>query len=74
MFLVEFVNNATLLKYIDENWNKVIPHILDYNYTVSREKIDKVSELIRKEYMGDSDLTIGNTEGFIQVMLICILL
>lgn len=57
------------MKYIDENWNQVMPHVLDYNYTMSREKIDEVSELIRKEYMGDGDLTIGNTEGFIQVLV-----
>jgi len=67
MFL-EFINNPKLLKYIDENWNKVMPHILDYNYTISQDKIDNVSELIRKEYMGSKLLVKGNTEQFIQVL------
>lgn len=67
MFL-EFINNPELLKYIDENWNKVMPHILDYNYTIPQDKIDNVSELIRKEYMGSKKLIKGNTEQFIQVL------
>lgn len=67
MFL-EFINNPKLLKYIDEDWNKVMPHILDYNYTISQDKIDNVSELIRKEYLGSKELVKGNTEQFIQVL------
>jgi len=67
MFL-EFINNPELLKYIDENWNQVIPHILDYNYTIPQDKIENVSELIRKEYMGSKTLVRGNTEQFIQVL------
>lgn len=57
------------MKYIDENWNRVIPHILDYNYTVPQERRDRVSELMRKEYMGDAELARGNTDGFIQVTI-----
>jgi len=67
MFL-EFINNPELLKYIDEDWNKVMPHILDYNYTIPQDKIDNVSELIRKEYLGSKELVKGNTEQFIQVL------
>jgi len=66
MFL-EFINNPKLLKYIDEDWNKVMPHILDYNYTIPQDKIANVSELIRKEYLGSKELVKGNTEEFIQV-------
>lgn len=58
------------MKYIDENWNRVIPHILDYNYTVPQERRDRVSELTRKEYIGDAELARNNTDGFIQVMTI----
>ncbi|XP_060833735.1 venom carboxylesterase-6-like [Rhopalosiphum padi] len=64
----EFINNPNLLKYIDENWNKVLPHILDYNYTIPQDKIDYVSELIRKEYIGSKKLVKGNTEEFIQMI------
>lgn len=45
-----------------------MPHILDYNYTISQDKIDDVSELIRKEYLGSKELVKGNTEQFIQVL------
>jgi len=65
---LEFINDPKLLKYIDENWNKVLPHILDYNYTIPQDKIDNVSELIRKEYVGVKRLVKGNTEQFIQVL------
>lgn len=64
----EFINNADVLRHIDKNWNEVIPHILDYNYTVSPGNINNVSETIRKEYMSDGDLIKGNTEQFIQVL------
>lgn len=65
----EFINDDKIMKYIDENWNRVIPHILDYNYTVPQEHRDRVSELMRKEYMGDAELARGNTDGFIQVTI-----
>lgn len=66
---IEFINNDTILKNIDENWNNVIPHILDYYNTIPQKNINHVSELIRKEYMGDADLIKGNTENFIQVCI-----
>jgi len=65
---LEFINDPKLLKYIDEHWNKVLPHILDYNYTIPQNKIDNVSKLIRKEYIGSKRLIKGNTEQFIQVL------
>jgi len=46
-----------------------MPHILDYNYTIPQFKIDYVSQLIRKEYMGSTELIKGNTEQFIQVSI-----
>ncbi|KAL4141756.1 hypothetical protein QTP88_004333 [Uroleucon formosanum] len=64
----EFINNPELLKYIDENWNKVMPHILDYNYTIPQDYIDTVSEMIREEYIGSNYLAKGNTEEFIQMI------
>ncbi|VVC27651.1 Hypothetical protein CINCED_3A005726 [Cinara cedri] len=64
----EFINNAALMKHIDENWNNVIPHILDYNYTIPGEQINNVSQLIRKEYIGNTVLKKGNTEQFIQMI------
>ena len=67
MFL-EFINNPMLMEYIDKNWNKVLPHILDYNYTIPQDKIDNISKLIRKEYIGSTELVKGNTEQFIQVL------
>lgn len=67
-YILEFINNPNLLKYIDENWNEVLPHILDFNYTVPQDKIDNISERIRKEYIGNTHLIKGNTEQFIQVL------
>lgn len=65
--VLEFIGNAATLKYIDGNWNSVVPHILDYNYTAAAGTMDRISELVRKEYVGDGNLTVGNTDGFIQV-------
>uniref|UniRef100_A0A2S2Q259 Carboxylic ester hydrolase n=1 Tax=Sipha flava TaxID=143950 RepID=A0A2S2Q259_9HEMI len=64
----EFINNVTLLKFITENWNQVIPHLLDFNYTVQPDKINNVSQLIRKQYLDSEDLVIGNTAKFIEMI------
>ncbi|XP_050428947.1 venom carboxylesterase-6-like [Adelges cooleyi] len=64
----EYVNNEALLNHIDKNWNQVIPHILDYNYTVPSSRIDEVSQRIRIEYMGEQPLVKGKTAEFIQMI------
>lgn len=44
------------LKYIENNWNAVLPHILHYNYTIDIKEHDRVSQMIRKEYLGNKKL------------------
>ncbi|XP_050548710.1 esterase E4-like [Daktulosphaira vitifoliae] len=64
----EFINDDNLLKYIDEHWNEVIPHILDYNNTIPHSRLNEVSQRIRKEYMGDKPLVKGDTTEFIKMI------
>lgn len=44
-----------------------MPHILDYQYTIPQGYSERVSKLIREEYMGNTKLMKGNTDNFIQV-------
>lgn len=52
-----FITNETLLKHLDENWNMIAPHLLDYNYTIAPEYLNLTSQQIRSFYLGDQSLT-----------------
>lgn len=45
------------LEYIEQNWNKVIPYIFQYQDVVPEHLLDSVSEKIKKEYMKGEKLT-----------------
>ncbi|KAL3274199.1 hypothetical protein HHI36_015615, partial [Cryptolaemus montrouzieri] len=45
------------LKYIDENWNEIIPHILHYNSTVKPSAKQSVTKKIREQYFGDNHIS-----------------
>lgn len=55
------------LKEINANWNDIVPHILDYNFTIPQKELNKVSQIIRQTYMGDKQLTMDNFYDFVKV-------
>ncbi|CAI6374089.1 unnamed protein product [Macrosiphum euphorbiae] len=52
------------LNELNNNWNEYLPHLLDYNYTISNEnQRTEVAQDIKKFYFGDETIskeTIGN--------------
>ncbi|EFA11999.1 esterase 6 precursor [Tribolium castaneum] len=56
------------LQDLDERWNDLVPHLLDYNYTVERTKMDEVSQKIRKYYLGNKQVTKSTYMDFIPVV------
>nr|CAH64514.1 putative esterase [Tribolium castaneum] len=57
LYHLDEVYNNQLLTRLDDNWNKYIPAILYYNYTVDRDLQDEVSQKIRKYYLGEKKLS-----------------
>ncbi|KAF2892558.1 hypothetical protein ILUMI_13618 [Ignelater luminosus] len=52
---------------IDKQWNKAMPFLLDYNYTVSNIRKDEVSQKIRKYYLGEEKLSDSNIHKLIKL-------
>lgn len=47
----EFVADKRLMKDLDENWELIAPHLLDFNYTIPKSDHVRVSREIRKHYL-----------------------
>jgi hypothetical protein len=62
-----------LKEFIDElnsNWDECIPHLLDYNYTISNEYLKtKVAQDIKKFYFGDQMVSTKTMSNIIKVCL-----
>lgn len=56
------------LPYIDKNWNELLPHILDYNYTLKVELHNEISQKIRQKYLGDQRITKNNFMEMIKIL------
>lgn len=48
----EFMRHENYLPEIDQDWNKIIPFILDFNHTIPAKRIKEVSQKIRDHYLG----------------------
>ncbi|KAK4880937.1 hypothetical protein RN001_004256 [Aquatica leii] len=64
----DFIANLEYLKAIDKNWNKLIPHILDFNNTVSLRDQKNVVEKIRRFYFGNKPLLKNTFAILVQMM------
>lgn len=53
----DFVADPSYLKQIDDQWNDLIPHVMDYNNTVLATQRDAVSEKIREFYFKGAAVT-----------------
>lgn len=57
----EFIKNKKHLKDIDDNWDLVAKYLLDYNYTLPKDKHAEVAEQIKKHYFGSKPIDGLNT-------------
>lgn len=64
----EFMRHEEYLPLMERDWNHVLPHILDYNYTVASDRLNEVSQLIKEHYLGDKPLTKETFKQFVDII------
>lgn len=67
---VDYLADKKSFEDINTRWNELIPHILDYNYTVPNERHDEVSASIRKKYFNGKPV---NEETYLALVNVSIL-
>jgi len=64
LIIAIFIVHDNGLNELNNNWNEYLPHLLDYNYTISNENLrSKIAQNIKEFYFGDKPVskeTIGN--------------
>lgn len=64
LILAVYIIYENGLDELNNNWNEYLPHLLDYNYTISNEnQRTKIAQDIKKFYFGDQKVskeTVGN--------------
>ncbi|RZC40529.1 COesterase and/or Abhydrolase 3 domain containing protein [Asbolus verrucosus] len=53
---------------VNTRWNELLPFILDYNYTVDVHLHNKISQKIRKHYLGDKSVSRTTFMDFIPIV------
>lgn len=56
------------MKELNDNWLKIAPHLLDYNYTIPRKQQDRVSQMIREHYLGNKAIEASTRAELIQLI------
>lgn len=56
MFTTEFGLDKKHMKYLNENWDLVATYLLDYNYTVPKDKHVEVAQKVREHYFGSKPI------------------
>lgn len=70
-YLADYLADKKSFEDINARWNELIPHILDYNYTVPNERHDEVSVSIRKKYFNEKPV---NEETYLTLVNVSIFL
>ena len=67
--VANFINNEEELKRLDEEFDELVPFLLDFNHTVKPSDRLEVTRKIRKEYFGDKKISKETTKELIKVCL-----
>ncbi|XP_059483605.1 uncharacterized protein LOC132201448 [Neocloeon triangulifer] len=62
-----FINNEAELEKLDKEFDEVVPHLLDFNHTVSVSDKLKVTKRIREEYFGDKKISKETSKEIIKM-------
>uniref|UniRef100_A0A1B6JAJ0 Carboxylic ester hydrolase n=1 Tax=Homalodisca liturata TaxID=320908 RepID=A0A1B6JAJ0_9HEMI len=63
-----FITNNDLLHDLNQHWNEIAPHLLDYNYTVPTDELVDVSQRIKKYYLGNHSIDSDNKGELVRMM------
>ncbi|XP_076233136.1 venom carboxylesterase-6 [Calliopsis andreniformis] len=64
----EFVANDTRLKQLNDEWDEIVPYLLDFNDTIPLSKHTQVSQKIRKYYLGDKKVNDQTVKPVIEMI------
>ncbi|EFN71638.1 Esterase FE4 [Camponotus floridanus] len=65
--VAEFIADNENLKQLNDNWDLLGPHFLDFNYTIPKEKQDETGRLIKKHYFDKKPINQTTTKQLIQM-------
>lgn len=64
----EYIDEEQFLKELNEEWNVKLPHILDYNYTLSIELHNETAAKIKKHYFNDDPISKQNIKDIVRMV------
>lgn len=68
LVIAVFVLVQDAMDELNNNWNELLPHLLDYDYTVSNESLrPKIAQDIRKFYFGDKLISKETKSNLVEV-------
>ncbi|GAB1859689.1 Carboxylic ester hydrolase [Camponotus japonicus] len=65
--VAEFIAGNENLKQLNDNWDLLGPHFLDFNYTIPKEKQIEIARLIKKHYFDTKPIDQTTTKQLIQM-------
>ncbi|XP_015112051.1 venom carboxylesterase-6 [Diachasma alloeum] len=65
---VEFVENEGLMAELDEKWEELAPHLLDFNFTIPKSRHAEVAAAIREHYLGSDRVERATAERLIHMI------
>ncbi|XP_014223177.1 venom carboxylesterase-6-like [Trichogramma pretiosum] len=66
--VADFAASEQLLQELDEKWEKLAPHLLDFNYTISPDIHGQISQKIRRHYLGNNPINRDNVGSITQMV------
>lgn len=68
LVIAVFVFVQEVMDELNKNWNELLPHLLDYDYTISNESLrTKIAQDIRKFYFGNKLISMETKSNLIEV-------
>lgn len=64
----ELVTSEETLHEIESKWEKILPFVLDYNYTVLDESLrPEIARRIKTFYFGNNSVSMNTRQSFVEV-------
>ncbi|XP_046744719.1 venom carboxylesterase-6-like [Diprion similis] len=64
----DFVASEKLLRDLNNDWESIAPHLLDFNYTVPKSEHSNVARLIKQHYLGTRPIEKSTVKEIVQMI------
>ncbi|KAG7188023.1 hypothetical protein KM043_015769 [Ampulex compressa] len=64
----DFITDEEKLHYLEQNWESLAPHLMDFNYTVASEKKSNIAHLIKQHYLGSKKIDKNTVKELVQMI------